>query len=120
MKLFMRHLSSSRMRFKYRKVTPEIVERMKKLRAEGYSQKEIAEEIGVTQSTVCYWINKEYRKKAIRRAKERLRKFGDTRDKEKWREYIRRYIRERYWKDERFRERVKAYMRKYMREYKKK
>ena len=44
-----------------RKITPEIVERWKKLRTEGWSYNRIAEKFNVERLTVSYWFNEKQR-----------------------------------------------------------
>jgi len=75
-------------RWRYRKVTPELLKQILELRAEGLSEAEIAERIGVDRRTVEYWVYPACREAVIERAKKRpLRK--------KSQEYVTQYIRDR-------------------------
>jgi transcriptional regulator with XRE-family HTH domain len=98
----------SKEHFSYRKVTPEMVKKMKELRKQGLTTYEIAEKLGVAQMTVLYHLNPKYRKKTILRSKKEYELKGKSSiDKE----YIREYLKKRYSENEEFREKVKERLR---------
>jgi predicted transcriptional regulator len=96
--------------FSYRKVTPEMVKQMKELKEKGLASYDIAKKLGVSQSTVLYHLNPDYRKKLMAKALERVKRI--TVKSPKKIEYTREYIKRRYREDEEFRERFKEFLRK--------
>lgn len=101
-------------RWKYRKVTPDMVEEMKMLREEGYTYTAIGKIYNLNPRTVKYWVNEEYRKKCIERAKlSKKTRVLTPAQKERQREYIRKYISERYKTDPEFRERFLKHTKKW-------
>lgn len=101
-------------RWKYRKVTPDMVEEMKILKEEGYSYSKIGKMYNLNPRTVKYWIDEEYRKKCIEKAKAHKQKqILSVEQKERQKEYIRKYISERYNSDPEFRERFLKHTRKW-------
>lgn len=69
--------------------------------------KEISIELNIKYSTIQYYYNPRYREKAIERSKKRLKRLGDTRNKEKRRQYQKDYQSRRYKEDKEFREKQK-------------
>ena len=99
--------------YRYRKVTPEILEKIKELRAKGMTHKKIAEKLKLSESIVGYWLNPGTRKKTIKRAKKSYTKLTleQRREKEKKRyKYKKKYFTERYNNDEEFRKRMIGYI----------
>lgn len=90
------------------KITQEQIEKIKKLREEGKSQKEISEILNIPKSTVQYWSNEEIRERNIKRGIELYKNLSEEEKKErnkKQREYRRNYYRNRYHNDEEYRRR---------------
>ena len=52
-------------RYRYRKITPDILKKMKKLRKQGLTYKEIGNKIGVTMSTALYHLSPRERENRI-------------------------------------------------------
>ena len=98
--------------FRYIKVTPEISLQMKQLRQNGLTQDEIAQKLGVSQNTVCYHLNDDYRENKIEKEKQRQRTQvvkdyqAKRRVSKKGRKWMREYIHERYTKDLEFRRKM--------------
>jgi len=99
-------------RFRYRKITPKIIREMKKL-SKNHTQTQIAEKFNVSQAAVSYWLNEEYRKKAIIRAKKFFNEMTDEERKDyhhqvnlRRRVHQTTYFMERYHKDPEFRRKV--------------
>ena len=91
---------------KYRKITPELLELMKKLRYQGYSYNEIARRLNVGYGTVQYHLNEVQRAKTLERSKRYARKPPTEEQRLRRRAYMRQYMRERYKADEEFRKRL--------------
>lgn len=99
--------------YRYRKVNPNILSQIQKLRASGMTHKKIAEKLKIGSSLIGYWLNPETRKKTIERAKKDYVKLSkkQKREKEKGRsEYKSKYYLERYNNDEEFRRRMIKYI----------
>lgn len=73
---------------------------MKEMKEKGFTHGKIAKIMLVTESTICYHLNENYRKKAIARAIRNYKK----RDR---REYQKKYQSKRYNNDPEYRERVR-------------
>jgi len=73
---------------------------MKDLRAKGFPYKKIGSILSISQSTVLYHLNKEYKEKAISRSI----KNQKPRDRK---EYMRNYQNKKYKENEEFREKQK-------------
>jgi len=88
-----------------KKVTPEVMEKMIEMRANGYPYWRIALELGLAETTVRYWLNPKYRERVIRNVSrwERGKLRSDGKYRERKREYLREYIRTRYNEDPEFR-----------------
>ncbi len=102
-----------RKNYRYRKVTPEILEKIKGLRASGMTHKKIGEKLKLGESIVGYWLNPETRKKSIERAKKFYKKLPKEQKRENERarsEYKQEYFLERYREDEEFRKRMIGYV----------
>jgi transposase len=99
-------------RFRYRKVTPEMMVEMEKLRKQGLTYPEIAEKFGISLAIVYYHLNPEYRRKRLEREgrRQKTRKVREynakRRRSEEYRRMRREYMRERYREDAEFRERM--------------
>jgi len=93
-------------KYKYRKVTPEILEKMKKLRESGLTYRLIAEKFNISNNVVSYWLSPQQKENAIRRAKKaytRLTKEEIREKGEKAYQGKREYYKKRYHEDEEFR-----------------
>jgi len=88
-----------------KKVTPGMVEEMRRMRERGATYAEIAERFGLRPSTVQYHLSPRYRMQA----KERARRYRGTKDRERKRAYMREYMRERYRSDPEFRARIRRF-----------
>jgi predicted transcriptional regulator len=87
----------------YRSEKPD-VEEMKRLREEGLTYQEIADEVGFSASTVMYWVDPKHRRKR----KEYMDGYAKEhywKNRDYYLEYNKKYIKERYNNDEEFRER---------------
>lgn len=89
-------------RYRYRKIKPEDIVKMRELRAEGLIYKKIGEMFGISMSVVQYHLIPKYRTKSLERAKLSNRNRPKT---PKDKKYIVSYIKERYNNDEEFRTR---------------
>jgi transcriptional regulator with XRE-family HTH domain len=102
------------------KRNPQLIERIRKKAKEGIPMKEIAKELGISQTTVIYWANDEYRKKTKKKANEistKLYKEGKLwcqLNPEKYKAWFRKYQKDRYENDTEYRERIKESNRKRM------
>jgi len=96
--------------YRFRKVTPRIKEKMKELREEGLSYKEIGKRLLMCGSTIAYHLSEEQRKKAIKRANKHNRGISKEErkkiNKERYK-YKKEYLSERYRNDPEFRDRFK-------------
>ena len=96
----------------HKKVTPQMKEKMRELREMGLTLQEVANEVGVSNTTVQYHLKARTR----RLTKERQRKRhedGKTwkhKNPEKSREYMRNYMNKRYNNDPEFRDRIKQHV----------
>ena len=103
--------------YRYRKVTPEILEEMKDLRASGLTQEKIAKKFNITNSTVQYWTNPQQKEDRIRSAKKSNAKLTTEQRKEKTKkhsEYNKKYFLGRYNNDEEFRKRIIQHVKDYI------
>lgn len=100
-------------RWKFRKVSPEILEEMKKMKENGLNYVEIGKVFDLDPHSVRYWIDDAYREKCIERARKREKKPMTEEQKERRRAYIRDYIRNRYNQDPEFRERFLGHSKKW-------
>jgi len=75
-------------------ISEELREKIRKMRSEGKTYREIAEEVGVTETTVSYWCNEKVRQRMIENARRRWM----SKSKEERRAYAKKYRenRERY------------------------
>jgi len=90
----------------------QTINKIKELKKEGKTQKEIAEIIGVAQSTVQYWVNEESRIKKIEKSKEWWKKLPNDKKKElskKRNQYRKDYYRNKYYSDEEYRKKRIGY-----------
>lgn len=95
--------------YRYRKVTPEIKEKMIKLRQKGIPYYKIGEKLGFSQNVVNYHLNPEQREKAIKRAEKSNSKLTKEEIKiksGKRKNYKENYFKERYHNDPEFRRKV--------------
>ena len=100
-------------RYKYGKIKPSAEKKMIALKKQGLSSKSIADKFNVSESTVNYHTNKRYNREVKAYGK---RKEKDKKNKLKEKEYIKKYIRERYNNDEGFRKRHLALVKRSMKE----
>jgi len=95
-------------RFRYRKITPEILEKMKKLRENGLTYYEIARKFNIAYSTAQYWLTKGEREKKSKRAMKYNKKITKKEFRiknKKYSEWRKEYMNDRYHNDEKFRKR---------------
>ena len=88
------------------KITQEQIEKIKKLREEGKSQKEISEILNIPKSTVQYWFSEEIRKRKIKRGIEWYKNLSEEKKKElneRRKGYRRNYYKNKYHNDEEYR-----------------
>jgi len=100
------------------KITNEIKTKLIELSKRGLTQKNIAEKIGCSQNTICYHINKKFRKRRIENSKKYFNNLSKEKQKEKrekQKEYQREYQRKKYKEDDKFREKQKDRAREYQR-----
>lgn len=83
------------------------ISEIRKLRSEGNKQKEIAKVMGVSVSTISYWLlSEEKRRKKIEKGIKRFKGLSKEQRRkayEKRKDYMREYQRRRYNTDEEFR-----------------
>jgi len=91
--------------FRAYKITPEILDRMKKSREEGKTYMAIAVENGVTTSTVQYHLNENCKKKTLKRARESY-KHNQNKKKRIRTDYNKNYLNDRYSHDAKFRKMI--------------
>jgi len=91
--------------FRYRKVTPDLLEFMKLLRDSRFTFKQIAVVCNVTVSTVQYHLCPKFRERQLDRSRRQYR-LGEQKQQGSQREWLKKYIRERYRKDPEFRDRM--------------
>ena len=100
-------------KYRYRKVTPKMLEEMKQLREDGLTYQAIAEKFNINSSTAQYWLSPQEKEKSIRRSMKSYAKLTKEQIKEKNKEhyeYKKKYNTERYNKDEEFRKRMIKYV----------
>lgn len=96
-------------RYKYRKVSPDILVQMKKLRKEGLSYQKISKILDITPSTIIYWLKPNERTKTINRALKSREKLTKEELRKREKRYLKRkreYYNKRYHEDPKFRERL--------------
>jgi len=87
---------------------------IKSLKKQGWTYKRLAEKFGVSITTISYHLNPAVKVGTIEGVRRRRALKKHTyRDKEKRREYMKQYMKERYHDDPEFRERIKEYHRRY-------
>ncbi len=95
-------------RYRYRKITPDILKKMKELRKQGLTYKEIGNKIGVTMSTALYHLSPREREMHTKRTMKYYMKLTKEQKRERERksyDYKKKYYLERYHEDEEFRKR---------------
>lgn len=95
-------------RYRHRKTSPEMLKKMKKLRENGITYKEISEKVGLSESVVQYWLSPRQKENGIKRGKKFYAKLTPKQKKEKSKKgylYRKKYYKERYNNDEEFRRR---------------
>jgi predicted transcriptional regulator len=95
-------------KYKYRKVNPKILSKMKRLREKGLTYKKIASNVNISESCVQYWLNPQQKDKTAKRSKKVYKKLTQKQKKEKNKKrqpYTSQYLKERYNNDEEFRKR---------------
>lgn len=98
------------MKYKYRKVTPAIVEAMCDMKEQGKTYVEIGKFFEVTSNVVRYWTNEAMRERKKEKARKEAKERWLSLTKEERIEYRKkkaRYFRERYANDKEFRERMR-------------
>jgi len=102
------------MKYRYRKVTPEILSNIIKLKNMGYNLRDIAFAFGIARSTVDYHLNDKIKERAKERAKKRSRNKNLTNEQKiKWKIYYKRYFKDRYHEDKEFRDKHKKVCKNY-------
>jgi DNA-binding transcriptional ArsR family regulator len=102
-----------------KKVTPELIERMRELRMQGLSYREIAHQLDLSFTTVMYHLIPEYRQRKIKKQVQReMEKLKNLNYLKRRRTYNLRYIRERYKSDPEFKEKFLSRSAKYQRKIK--
>jgi len=102
-------------KYRWRKVTPQVLLEMKILKEGGISYKRIAELFKINSSTVLYHLSPREKKETLKRSKEYNKKMTKEQKKEKSKrskQYQKEYIMDRYHNDKEFRERYKRSVRK--------
>lgn len=102
------------------KITKNQIEEIRKLRAEGKTQIEIARRLNINQSSVNYWSNEESRKKQINKGITHYKGLSKEEKKEigqKHREYKRNYYKNKYHTDEEYRKKRIEYSKKYQKSH---
>lgn len=108
------YLTMSASHFRYRKVTPDLLEFMKDLRKYGLSYHQIATVCDLKCSSVQYHldpkyhthhIQKENQRNKTTKVKEYVKRRNTTEEKRTW---MRNYMHQRYHEDPEFRKRVIA------------
>lgn len=97
------------------KVTEDMKIKMKKLREDGKTFREIAETFNVSCSTVQYHLSPRQKELTKKRAYERIKRLGPASQQypERVRKYMREYQSDRYKSDPEYRERMLKHVRKY-------
>jgi hypothetical protein len=96
-------------RFRYRKVTPDLFEFMRRLKSYELSYKQIGEICELDPASVQYHLNVRQHELAIARAKRHNQKldaqkyYAERRVSARHRRWMREYLRERYHNDPEFR-----------------
>ena len=105
---------------KGKKLTYKQVKEIQRTYKEGkLSQRQIAKKMGITQETVLYHLNQEYRKHKtalVKASYNKLNKRQRRKNYEKRKEYMREYMRNQYQNNPDFRERQQERSRNYQRE----
>jgi hypothetical protein len=100
------------------KINKEKIAKIRELRKEGKTYVEIAKIMNMWESQVIYWASEEDRKKKIKRARDHFRNLSPEQKKvyyQSRKEYITKYVFDRYNNDPVFREKAKARQREYER-----
>lgn len=90
---------NARVHFRYRKVSPDVLDFMRLLRGYRITFSNIAKVCQINEATVQYHLNPSVHAKALARARVRFRKKPSKKDPEKRRAWARQYSRERYHED---------------------
>lgn len=88
------------------KITQEQKNQMIKLREEGKKNNEIAKEYKISPQAVCYHLNEEYSEKKRKEQREKYQKLSKEERKEiyeKKKDYLKKYMKNRYNTDQNFR-----------------
>ena len=97
-------------KFRYRKITPDKLGKMKELRKQGMNFSEIGKMFNVSNSTVQYWCKPEWRERCKRRSI--INSKGMISAWKRNPDYVKKYLNERYHKDPEFREKCLERIRK--------
>jgi hypothetical protein len=90
------------LKFRYRKITPEMVKEMRKMRTKGFSYIDIAKKFKVAGSTAQYWVKPEYKRHSNKRSLKNSKKQLNAWQRDP--EYMKEYLHDRYHNDPIFRE----------------
>ena len=94
------------MKYRYRKITPEDVKEMKKLRTKGLTYKDIAKKFKVNISTATYHLVPKEKERKLKEIKKYNANLTNKQKKERTKKnqpYTTQYINERYNNDKEFR-----------------
>jgi DNA invertase Pin-like site-specific DNA recombinase len=92
----------------------ELVDQIRQMAKKQIPTKEIAKVLGISSTTVLYWVNDEYREKTKKRSNKistqlyREGKLWADKNPEKYRKWFREYQRKRYENDPDFRLKIKT------------
>lgn len=93
---------------KRKKITKEVIEKMRELKSKGYSYTQISFKLRVNTQTILYHLNEKYREKRKKSSRKIMKKrYKKLRGDENRKEYARNYCRKRYKNDVEFREKQK-------------
>ncbi len=102
-------------RYRYRKTTPEILEKMKKARESGLFYVDVAKKFNISASSAQYWLSPQEKEKSKKRSMKSNSKLTRKQRKDKNNknyEYTKKYLTERYNNDEEFKKRMISYVQK--------
>ncbi len=90
----------------YNKVTKDMKDIIKSMKAAGLTNKKVGENLGIAPSTVAYHSDEDQRQKSIKRSIKNQKPLSKE-QREKKKIYMREYMSNRYKNDSEFRERIR-------------